>query len=73
LFNSILFHNYPDPDTNSHSFLRPLKVVGSAVSAFAEVCPERWSVLHPCFRKLCHLLADLDEWAQIQLLAILQR
>eukprot|EP00613_Pedinella_sp_CCMP2098_P062861 CAMPEP_0171985902 /NCGR_PEP_ID=MMETSP0993-20121228/274595_1 /TAXON_ID=483369 /ORGANISM="non described non described, Strain CCMP2098" /LENGTH=1194 /DNA_ID=CAMNT_0012638793 /DNA_START=69 /DNA_END=3654 /DNA_ORIENTATION=- len=43
-------------------------VLGSAISAFNEVCPENWPVLHPCFRKLCHLLADLDEWAQILLL-----
>ena len=42
-------------------------VIGSAVSAFQEVCPDNWDVIHPAFRRLCHLLADLDEWAQVRL------
>eukprot|EP01099_Mayorella_cantabrigiensis_P004002 TRINITY_DN3002_c0_g3_i1.p1 TRINITY_DN3002_c0_g3~~TRINITY_DN3002_c0_g3_i1.p1 ORF type:complete len:276 (-),score=55.37 TRINITY_DN3002_c0_g3_i1:7-834(-) len=40
-------------------------VIGSAVAAFCEVCPTRFDLLHPHYRKLCQLLADIDEWGQI--------
>merc|ERR1711998_737973 len=33
-------------------------VLGSAVAAWAEVCPNRWDLIHPHFRKLCRLCAD---------------
>mmetsp|Transcript_2057 Transcript_2057/g.2972 ORF Transcript_2057/g.2972 Transcript_2057/m.2972 type:complete len:1094 (-) Transcript_2057:32-3313(-) len=46
-------------------------VLGSAVAAFAEVCPKMYALIHPVFRKLCHLLADIDEWGQIILLNVL--
>lgn len=28
------------------------------------MCPERWDLIHPHYRKICHLLVDLDEWSQ---------
>ena len=31
-------------------------VLGSAVTAFAEVCPQNWAIFHPNYRKLCQLL-----------------
>lgn len=48
-------------------------VLGSAVAAFNEVCPDNWDILHRAYRKLCHLLADVDEWAQITILNVLTR
>ena len=44
---------------------RTTLVVGSAVMAFEEVCPERTELIHKQFRKLCNLLADIDEWGQV--------
>lgn len=40
-------------------------VLGSAVAAFNEICPTAYDVLHRNYRKLCHLLADMDEWTQV--------
>jgi len=40
-------------------------VLGSAVASFNEVCPTSYEILHASYRKLCHLLADMDEWAQV--------
>jgi len=48
-------------------------VLGSAVAAFTVVCPEDLALLHPCYRKLCHVLADCDEWSQILLLKTMTR
>lgn len=40
-------------------------VLGSTVAAFNEVCPSSYNLLHSNYRKLCHLLADMDEWTQV--------
>ena len=48
-------------------------VLSSTVAAFNEVCPERMDMLHVHYRKLCHLLADLDEWGQITAMGVLVR
>ena len=48
-------------------------VLGSAVAAFNEVCPTNYELLHRCYRKLCHLVADMDEWTQISVLNVLTR
>ncbi|KAG7384520.1 AP-3 complex subunit beta-2 [Phytophthora pseudosyringae] len=48
-------------------------VLGSAVQALSEVCPDRLDLLHRPFRKLCHLLADIDEWGQTVTLHVLIR
>ncbi|KAL4174554.1 hypothetical protein KRP22_006491 [Phytophthora ramorum] len=48
-------------------------VLGSAVQALNEVCPDRLDLLHRPFRKLCHLLADIDEWGQTVMLNVLIR
>lgn len=48
-------------------------VLGSAVAAFNEICPANFDLIHGCYRKLCHLLADLDEWAQVCVLEVLTR
>lgn len=48
-------------------------VLGAAVAAFNEACPAEYALLHRCYRKLCHLLADMDEWTQIAVLTVLMR
>lgn len=48
-------------------------VLGSAVATFNEVCPNEWGMVHRNFRKLCGLLADMDEWGQIAALHMLTR
>lgn len=48
-------------------------VLSSAMAAFNDVCPERLDMLHPHYRKLCHLLADLDEWGQTTAMGVLSR
>jgi AP-3 complex subunit beta len=48
-------------------------VLGSAVAALNEVCPERLDLLHKPYRKICHLLADIDEWGQITTMGVLMR
>lgn len=48
-------------------------VLGSAIFAFNAVCPDRIDLIHPHFRKICHLLADFDEWGQIITLDLLLR
>ena len=48
-------------------------VLGSVMAAFNEICPDRFDLLHPHYRKLCNLLADIDEWGQLLCLNILIR
>ena len=48
-------------------------VLSSALIAFCELCPERLELLHVSFRKICHLLTDMDEWGQVAILELLSR
>lgn len=48
-------------------------VVGSAVMAFEEVCPERIELVHKNYKKLCNLLVDVDEWGQVLIINMLTR
>lgn len=48
-------------------------VLSSAVIAFVEICPERLSLLHRSYRKLCNQLADIDEWGQVVIIDVMQR
>ena len=52
--------------------MKPM-VIGSAIMSVAEVCPENMALLHKHFRKLCRVLTDIDEWAQVVLLNLLMR
>lgn len=45
-------------------------VLGSALVAFNEICPNAYELLHSSYRKICHLLADIDEWSQVHQLMI---
>ncbi|TPX49538.1 hypothetical protein SeMB42_g02568 [Synchytrium endobioticum] len=48
-------------------------VLGSVISSFNQVCPERLDLLHIHFRKLCRLLIDTDDWGQIEVIGLLIR
>ncbi|KAL6049496.1 AP-3 complex subunit beta [Balamuthia mandrillaris] len=48
-------------------------VIGSAMAAFNHLCPTRFDMLHPHFRKICHMLADVDEWGQTAILDALTK
>lgn len=54
---------------NDHSLL----VLSAAVMAFNEVCPNRFDLIHPNFRKICNSLCDMEEWGLIQCLQMLIR
>ena len=47
--------------------------VGSVAVAFDAVCPTRLDLLHTHYRRLCRTLIDVDEWGQVELLALLTR
>lgn len=40
-------------------------VLGSTLYAYSQICPDNVNILHKHIRKICHLLADFDEWGQI--------
>ena len=42
---------------------RSPSVLGPAMCAFGELCPDRWELLHRHFRKFCLALSDMDEWS----------
>ncbi|KAJ5098355.1 hypothetical protein N7532_005356 [Penicillium argentinense] len=46
-------------------------VVGPAVSAFLEVCPEEIDLVHKHYRSLVKKLVDMDEWGQLATLRLL--
>ncbi|VDM95160.1 unnamed protein product [Thelazia callipaeda] len=48
-------------------------VLGSAVYAFEETCPDRFDLLHRHFRTLCKAIADVDEWGQVVMIGLLTR
>jgi AP-3 complex subunit beta len=48
-------------------------VLVSLMYSFTEICPERLDMLHGCYRKLCHLLTDMDEWGQVIVMDVLSR
>ena len=46
-------------------------VVGPAVSAFLEVCPDRIDLIHKHYRSLVKKLVDMDEWGQLATLRLM--
>lgn len=46
-------------------------VVGPAVTAFLEVCPDRIDLIHKHYRGLVRKLVDMDEWSQLATLRLL--
>eukprot|EP00657_Telonema_sp_P-1_P005205 TRINITY_DN22419_c0_g1_i1.p1 TRINITY_DN22419_c0_g1~~TRINITY_DN22419_c0_g1_i1.p1 ORF type:complete len:297 (-),score=114.59 TRINITY_DN22419_c0_g1_i1:104-994(-) len=52
---------------------RMVLVLSGAIATFNEICSANLDLLHPYFRKLCHMLVDMDEWGQIVLLNLMLR
>ncbi|KAG9391595.1 Adaptor Protein Complex 3 subunit, beta (AP3B) [Carpediemonas membranifera] len=48
-------------------------VLGSTAAAFNLVCPHMFEIIHPHFKKLCQLVADCDEWSQIEIIKLLTK
>jgi hypothetical protein len=48
-------------------------VLTSALVSFCELCPERLELLHTSYRKICHLLTDMDEWGQVIIIDLMAR
>eukprot|EP00817_Percolomonadidae_sp_ATCC50343_P003447 CAMPEP_0117426374 /NCGR_PEP_ID=MMETSP0758-20121206/6510_1 /TAXON_ID=63605 /ORGANISM="Percolomonas cosmopolitus, Strain AE-1 (ATCC 50343)" /LENGTH=735 /DNA_ID=CAMNT_0005211523 /DNA_START=144 /DNA_END=2351 /DNA_ORIENTATION=+ len=48
-------------------------VLGAAVFAFNEICPNNFELIHPVYRKLCRFLVDCDEWGQSVIIKMLTR
>lgn len=46
-------------------------VVGPAVTAFLEICPDRIDLVHKHYRGLVKKLVDMDEWGQLATLRLL--
>lgn len=46
-------------------------VVGPAISAFLEVCPDRIDLIHKNYRSLVKKLVDMDEWGQLATLRLM--
>lgn len=46
-------------------------VVGAAVQAFLELCPERIDLIHQHYRSLVRKLIDMDEWGQLATLRLI--
>ncbi|KAI9837193.1 MAG: AP-3 complex subunit beta [Sclerophora amabilis] len=46
-------------------------VVGAAVVAFMEVCPDRVDLIHKHYRGLIRKLVDMDEWGQLATLKMM--
>ena len=46
-------------------------VVGPAVAAFLEVCPQEIDLVHKHYRSLVKKLVDMDEWSQLSTLRLL--
>ncbi|KAI8323930.1 Clathrin/coatomer adaptor, adaptin-like protein, partial [Martensiomyces pterosporus] len=45
--------------------------VGSVIQAFLAVCPTKYDLIHVQFRRWCLMLAELDEWGQVELVKLL--
>jgi AP-3 complex subunit beta len=48
-------------------------VIGAACEAFNMICPGRLDAIHWSYRKICKMLADIDEWSQVPAVNILHR
>lgn len=48
-------------------------VIGSLLFSMDQICPERYDLIHKHFKRFCKILAESDEWSQIQILQVLVR
>lgn len=47
--------------------------MGSSLAAFELICPTRFDLLHPHYRRFCKSLVDADEWSQVTILRVLEK
>ena len=68
--------------SSKESLLQPLQdlvadrsthVMGSAIAAYEHVCPYKWSIIHPHYRRICSSLPAVHPWGQIAILGMLLR
>jgi AP-3 complex subunit beta len=52
---------------------RSALVLGSACAAFDRMCPGRFDLIHPHYRRLCRSLIDAEEWGQVAMINMLIR
>ncbi|KAI0978295.1 hypothetical protein GJ496_008334 [Pomphorhynchus laevis] len=50
---------------------RSVFVLGGALRAFRQFCPNQLSLIHTHFRRICILLPDFDEWMVVDVLQVL--
>ncbi|GAA5985274.1 hypothetical protein JCM10908_002598 [Rhodotorula pacifica] len=72
-----------DPTKDNLAVLRPtLKVlldgatpltIGAALTAWEDLCPTEWDLIHQNYRRICKMLMDVDEWGQTTVLRVLAR
>ena len=46
-------------------------VLTCALGAWERVCPERTDLLHVCYRRVCRVLIEMDEWGQLVAMRVL--
>ncbi|KAI8903221.1 Clathrin/coatomer adaptor, adaptin-like protein [Gorgonomyces haynaldii] len=46
-------------------------VLATACGTFNKICPDRFDLIHPHYRKLCKRLSEADEWGQLEILKLL--
>ncbi|KPV73944.1 uncharacterized protein RHOBADRAFT_54528 [Rhodotorula graminis WP1] len=47
--------------------------VGAALSAWEDLCPTNWDLVHPNYRRYCKMLMDVEEWGQTVVLRVVAR
>lgn len=48
-------------------------VFSSAIIAYSEICPTRYELLYPCYRRMLDMLPMMDESAQVVALTVLMK
>lgn len=52
---------------------RSPQVLGSAIAAYDDVCPQNWTMIHPHYRRICSALCTMEPWGQIAIIQMLLR
>ncbi|KAJ1917269.1 AP-3 complex subunit beta [Mycoemilia scoparia] len=47
--------------------------IGAVIHAFDSICPHRYDLIHPHYRRWCRMVIDIDEWGQIVVTNLLVR
>ena len=77
-----LYRADPHNEDNRNGLVAVLKVlldgaspltVGAALSAWEDLCPTNWDLVHANYRRYCKMLMDVEEWGQTVLLRVVAR